>query len=170
VENVMVGAGRTTRANFAASLFGLPPSDRAERRLRAEALTRLDALGVARYADNLPATLPHVTQKRVALARALAGTPRLLLLDEPAGGLSRTEVEELAEVIRDLPASSGTGCAIMLVEHHMDLVMAVCHEIVVLDFGRVIARGTPDQVRGDPAVTEAYLGADPEEVSEATSG
>jgi branched-chain amino acid transport system ATP-binding protein len=170
LENVMVGAGRTARPNNAFALFGLPPSDRAERRLRAAALARLDRLGVVRYADSLPATLPHVMQKRVALARALAGEPRLLLLDEPAGGLSRTEVEELAEVIRDLPTSSGTGCAIMLVEHHMDLVMAVCHEIVVLDFGRVIARGTPDQVRGDPAVTEAYLGAEPDEVSEAAAG
>jgi branched-chain amino acid transport system ATP-binding protein len=154
-ENVMVGAGG---GGFAGALFGLPTSDRAERRLRAAALTQLDALGVARYADDLPAALPFALRKRVALARALAARPRLLLLDEPAGGLSGLEVEELVELIRGLPASA--GCAVLLVEHHMDLVMAVCHEIVVLDFGRVIARGSPDEIRADPAVAEAYLGAE----------
>ncbi|RQX03130.1 ABC transporter ATP-binding protein, partial [Micromonospora globispora] len=83
-----------------------------------------------------------------------------LLLDEPAGGLSAEDIAELADLIRALPGRADGACSIMLVEHHMDLVMSVCHEIVVLDFGKVIASGAPEQVRGDPLVTEAYLGAE----------
>jgi branched-chain amino acid transport system ATP-binding protein len=97
-------------------------------------------------------------RKKAALARALVASPRLLLLDEPAGGLGSDDVEELAALIRGLPSRSGT--AVVLVEHHLGLVMAVSDEIVVLDFGQVIASGTPEEVRGDPAVAEAYLGVD----------
>ncbi|MEH0830034.1 ABC transporter ATP-binding protein, partial [Micromonospora sp. CPCC 205714] len=93
-------------------------------------------------------------------ARALIARPRLLLLDEPPGGLGADDIAELAELVTALPGRAAGACSIMLVEHHMDLVMSVCHEIVVLDFGRVIAAGTPEQVRDDPLVTEAYLGAD----------
>jgi branched-chain amino acid transport system ATP-binding protein len=142
------------RATFTSAALALPGSDREERRLRTQALARLDELGIAGHADRLPGTLPYPVQKRVALARALAAGPRLLLLDEPASGLGPEEVDELADLIR------GLTCTVMLVEHHMDLVMAVCDELVVLDFGRVIAGGTPDAVRDDPAVAEAYLGAE----------
>jgi branched-chain amino acid transport system ATP-binding protein len=160
LENVMVGATTTARAGFLAGLLGLGRSDRDERRLRTEALDQLDALGVAGHAAALPATLPYAVQKRVALARALVARPRLLLLDEPAGGLGAEEVDELAALIRDLPARTQGGCAVMLVEHHMDLVMAVCDEIVVLDFGRVVAAGGPAEIRANPAVADAYLGTD----------
>ncbi|MFR9780082.1 ABC transporter ATP-binding protein [Micromonospora sp. MS34] len=171
LENVMAGAGHTARAGFAAALFGLPRSDRDERRLRRQALDLLAGLGVGQHADATPATLPYAVCKRVALARALIARPRLLLLDEPAGGLSAEDVAELAGLVRTLPDRAGGACSVMLVEHHMDLVMSVCHEIVVLDFGRVIATGTPDQVRDDPLVTEAYLGADvPTEASPAGGG
>jgi branched-chain amino acid transport system ATP-binding protein len=155
VENVMVGATSAARAGFWSGLFGLPRADRDERRLRADALDMLDGLGIADHARALPGMLPYAVRKRVALARALAARPRLLLLDEPAGGLGAEEVDELAGLIRELP---GRGTAILLVEHHMDLVMAVCDEIVVLDFGRVVATGDPDRVRADPAVADAYLG------------
>jgi branched-chain amino acid transport system ATP-binding protein len=158
VENVMVGATTSARAGFLSGLLGLPRSDRDERRLRADALDLLDGLGIADHARALPGTLPYAVRKRVALARALATRPRLLLLDEPAGGLGAEEVDELAGLIRELP---GRGTAILLVEHHMDLVMAVCHEIVVLDFGRVVATGEPDHVRADQAVADAYLGVAP---------
>ncbi|MEV1287615.1 ATP-binding cassette domain-containing protein [Micromonospora sp. NPDC049679] len=159
LDNVMAGATAAARAGFVAALFGLPRSDREERRLRAEAMTLLDELGIAAHAAAAPATLPYAIRKRVALARALAARPRLLLLDEPAGGLGADEIEELAALITALPTRHGGGCAVMLVEHHMDLVMAVCDEIAVLDFGRLIASGTPQQVREDPAVIDAYLGA-----------
>ncbi|MBM0275571.1 ABC transporter ATP-binding protein [Micromonospora tarensis] len=165
VENVMTGASHTARAGFASALLGLPASDRDERRLREHALAILDDLGIAAHADAAPSTLPFAVRQRVALARALAARPRLLLLDEPAGGLGADDIAELAELVRQLPRRDADPCAVLLVEHHMDLVMAVCDELVVLDFGRVIATGTPDQVRDDPAVTDAYLGATVEEVS-----
>ena len=154
LENVMTGATVAARTSFAAAALALPGGEREERRLRADALARLDTLGIADHAHRMPATLPYPVQKRVALARALAANPRLLLLDEPASGLGPEDVDELADLIR------GLTCTVMLVEHHMDLVMAVCDELVVLDFGRVIAGGTPDAVRDDPAVAEAYLGAE----------
>jgi branched-chain amino acid transport system ATP-binding protein len=160
VENVMSGATHEAKAGFAAALFGLPRSDRDERRLRAAALEHLDRLGIAAHANAMPGTLPFAVRKRVAFARALAARPRLLLLDEPAGGLSTEEINDLADLVRGLRGD----CSVMLVEHHMDFVMQVCDSIVVLDFGRVVARGTPDEVRGDPAVAEAYLGSDVSEV------
>jgi branched-chain amino acid transport system ATP-binding protein len=159
LENVMVGATRSARAGFGRALLATPASDRDERALRRAALECLDELGVAGYADRSPDTLPYPLRKRVALARALACRPRLLLLDEPAGGLGADDLDELAGLIRALPARSDDG-AVVLVEHHMDLVMGVCEHVVVLDFGRVIAAGEPAQVRDDPVVTEAYLGTD----------
>ncbi|GAA2189982.1 ABC transporter ATP-binding protein [Micromonospora lupini] len=165
LENVMTGASHTARAGFASALFGLPRSDRDERRLRQHALDVLDDLGIAGHADAAPGTLPFAVRQRVALARALAARPRLLLLDEPAGGLGADDIAELAELVRQLPRRDADPCAVLLVEHHMDLVMAVCDELVVLDFGRVIAAGTPDEIRDDTAVTDAYLGALVEEGS-----
>ncbi|MEU1842785.1 ABC transporter ATP-binding protein [Micromonospora sediminicola] len=159
LENVVTGASHDARAGFAAALFGLPRSDRDERRLRARALDLLAELGVDRHAGAAPATLPYPVRKRVALARALIARPRLLLLDEPAGGLGADDVAELADLVQALPERDD-GCAVLLVEHHMDLVMSVCDELVVLDFGRVIAAGPPERIRDDPRVTEAYLGAD----------
>ncbi|MDR7274669.1 ABC transporter ATP-binding protein [Catenuloplanes atrovinosus] len=157
-ENVMAGATGSARAGFLSSLLATPWAAREERRLRTGAVEILERLGIGGHADALPATLPYAIQKKAGLARALAARPRLLLLDEPAGGLGAEEIDELAALIRGLPAAAGT--AVLLVEHHMDLVMSVCDEIVVLDFGRVVATGTPDQVRGDPAVAAAYLGTE----------
>ncbi|MFI6781574.1 ABC transporter ATP-binding protein [Micromonospora sp. NPDC050276] len=159
LENVMTGASHTARAGFVPALLGLPASDRDERRLRGDALAILDELGIVEHAEAAPATLPFAVRQRVALARALAARPRLLLLDEPAGGLGADDIAELAELVRQLPRRDADPCAVLLVEHHMDLVMAVCDDLVVLDFGRVIAAGTPDEIRDDPAVTDAYLGA-----------
>ncbi|MGN9777645.1 ABC transporter ATP-binding protein [Micromonospora sp. H33] len=169
LENVMAGASHAARAGFAAALFGLPSSDRDERRLRERALDLLAELGVAQHAAAAPATLPYAVRKRVALARALIARPRLLLLDEPAGGLGADDITELGELIIALPGRADGACSIMLVEHHMDLVMSVCDEIVVLDFGKVIAAGPPGHVRDDPKVTEAYLGADVEVAGTAPS-
>ncbi len=154
LDNVMVGADRHSSTGFLASLLALPRASRAERELRERARSLLATLGIEEYADRYPPSLPYPVRKRVSLARALAAEPSLLLLDEPASGLSTTEMDELGELVRGLTERM----SVMLVEHHMDLVMRVCDEITVLDFGRVIAHGTPDQVRDDPAVLAAYLG------------
>ncbi|WP_323791390.1 ABC transporter ATP-binding protein [Nocardioides sp.] len=154
LQNVVVGADRHARSGFLGALFSTPGSSRDERLLRDRAMTMLTELGVAEYAGRFPPSLPYPVRKRVALARALVSEPELLLLDEPASGLSSDEIDELGELIRGL----STTMAVLLVEHHMDLVMNVCDEITVLDFGKVIAHGTPDEVRNDPAVLDAYLG------------
>jgi branched-chain amino acid transport system ATP-binding protein len=160
LENVMVGGTRRRRAGFATALFGLPRSDRDERHLRDQALDWLRQLGVADAADRVPAALPYPVQKRVSLARALISRPRLLLLDEPAGGLGAEDMDHLADLIRGLPGAGDSQCSVLLVEHHMDLVMGVCDQVVVLDFGRLVAAGRPDEVRTDPVVAAAYLGTD----------
>jgi branched-chain amino acid transport system ATP-binding protein len=118
-----------------------------------DAWEALERCGVAEHAGALPASLPYAKRKRVELARALAGRPRILMLDEPAGGLDADEIRWLAELIQD------AECTVLLVEHHMELVMSVCDEILVLDFGKPIAFGPPGEIRTDPKVAEAYLGA-----------
>jgi len=154
LENVLVGTDARARSGFLAGLLALPRSWREEERVRDDALAQLDELGVAAYADRYPGSLPYAVRKKVALARALVSRPDLVMLDEPASGLSDDEMAELGGLLRGL-----TGrMSVMLVEHHMDLVMSVCDDITVLDFGRVIARGSPDEVREDPAVLAAYLG------------
>ena len=155
-ENVMVGATPAARAGFWPALLGLPRSDRDERRLREQAVQALDRVGVADLADAMPDTLAYGLRKRVALARALVGRPRLLLLDEPASGLSENELPELGGLITKLAADAG----VVVIEHRLDLVMSVCDRIFVLDFGKLIAAGTPEEVQADPAVTAAYLGAE----------
>jgi branched-chain amino acid transport system ATP-binding protein len=154
LENVMIGATGQARAGFAAALLSLPRAGRDERKLAGLALEALERVGADAVADALPAQLPYGMRKRIALARALAGQPKLLLLDEPASGLDESELAELGELIRGL-ASDGS---LVVVEHHMDLMMSVCDSITVLDFGKVIAAGTPDEVQADPVVTAAYLG------------
>ena len=155
-ENVMLGTEPALRSDMASSFLGLWRSSREERRVGDRAMEVLGELGIARYARQYPSALPYGVQKRAALARALMAEPRLLLLDEPASGLSESDMDELGSRIRGLT----DRMAVLLVEHHMDLVMSVCDRLVVLNFGQVIAQGTPEAIRADPEVAIAYLGAD----------
>ena len=144
LDNVLVGAH--SRIGFAD-----------ERKARNETLETLESLGLGGLASAPAAGMPFGTLKRIELARALASRPKLLLLDEPAGGLNHEEVAGLGAVIRRL--RDEYELTILLVEHHMNLVMTVSDRVTVLDFGRTIAAGTPKEIQSNPAVIEAYLGA-----------
>jgi len=154
LENVMVGATSQAKAGFWSALLSLPRAGREERTLRDLARQALDRVGAADVEGVRPPELSYGMRKKVALARALVAKPGLILLDEPASGLSEVELAELGALIRDLAAEG----SLMVVEHHMDLMMSVCDSLVVLDFGKVIATGPPREIQDNPAVTAAYLG------------
>lgn len=156
LHNVMAGAYHATEGGWWATALALPRIGRTEDELRARALELLHELGLATVAGRVVGTLPFGTLKRIELARALIGSPRLLLVDEPANGLVHGEVQELGETLRRLAAER--GASILLVEHHMGLVTSVCDRVAVLDFGRLIAQGDPHEVARDPDVIAAYLG------------
>jgi len=156
LDNVLVGDHNRIGTNALASALQLPKARRAEQKAVERAQDALQVVDMQPYAGTLAASLSFAAQKRVELARALVSQPRLLLLDEPAGGLNHTEVRELGELIKRIQAVYQV--TVLLVEHHMNLVMTISDHVVVLSFGRKIAEGAPNVVRNNRAVVEAYLG------------
>ncbi len=155
LDNVIVGTHIRTRAPFAARLLFLPGVRREEAAAREAARRQLDRVGLAARAGDRATSLPYGEQRRLEIARALAARPRLLLLDEPAAGMNPAEMATLIALIRALAAE---GQTILLIEHNMQVVMSVCERIVVLNFGRKIAEGTPAAISRDREVIAAYLG------------
>ncbi len=157
LENVLLGAHARFRHGFVGAALRLTSAAHDERRLRQRALLLLEQMGLADLASRIAGSLPFGTMKRVELARALIADPRLLLLDEPAGGLSHGEVEAFAALVRQIRRER--RLTILLVEHHMKLVMDLCDHVVVLHLGKTLAGGDPDEIKRDPDVIAAYLGA-----------
>ncbi len=152
LENVMIGDTKSSKSGLISGALGLSKND--ELKLRQRAMTALERVYASGIAEQRADSLPYPVTKRVAIARALVSEPKILLLDEPAGGLGAQDIEWMNLLIHNL----ATQCSVILVEHHMDVVMSVCDRLYVLNFGEVISSGDVESVRRDPAVVEAYLG------------
>ena len=156
LDNVKVGMHNGIKCSFASSLLHTPRYYRSERIARERCMELLDFMGMADLAEQRAGSLPYGAQRRLEIVRALATNPAIILLDEPAAGMNPSETAELMEHIRLIRGTF--QIAIMLIEHDMNLVMGVCEGIAVVNFGKIIAKGTPDQIRSNPEVIEAYLG------------
>ena len=156
IDNIKVGLHESMKYNLASSLIRLPNYWKEEKRCTERAFELLDIFHMADLADAQAGSLPYGAQRRLEIMRALATSPKLLLLDEPAAGMNPSETAELTETIRRI--RDEFNIAVLLIEHDMSLVMGICEGIAVLNFGRIIAKGTPDEIRNNPQVIEAYLG------------
>lgn len=156
LENVMLGAHHAAGQTLLGNLLRPAAAQHAERDLMARCRCILDELDLDALRDEPAGAIPYPTQKRVEIARALAARPRLLLLDEPAGGLTHGEVAQFGELVRRI--RDAHSLTVLLVEHHMGLVMGLCNRLVVMHLGRNLAQGTPAEVRANPEVVAAYLG------------
>ena len=156
LDNVKVGMHHAIKCSFLSSLLHLPSYYKAEKKANEKAMELLDFMGLADVADVKAGSLPYGVQRRMHIVRALATDPSIYLLDEPAAGMNPSETTELMHQIRRIRDTF--HIAIFLIEHDMNLVMNVCEAIAVVNYGRLIAKGTPDEIRANPAVIEAYLG------------
>lgn len=156
LDNVKVGMHNGIKCSFASSLLHTPRYYRSERIAKERCMELLDFMGMADLAEQRAGSLPYGAQRRLEIVRALATNPAIILLDEPAAGMNPSETAELMEHIRLIRDTF--QIAIMLIEHDMNLVMGVCEGIAVVNYGKIIAKGTPDQIRSNPEVIEAYLG------------
>ena len=156
LDNVKVGMHHAIKCSFLSSLLHLPSYYKAEKKANEKAMELLDFMGLADVADVKAGSLPYGVQRRLEIVRALATNPSIILLDEPAAGMNPSETTERMHQIRRMRDTF--HIAIFLIEHDMNLVMNVCEAIAVVNYGRLIAKGTPDEIRANPAVIEAYLG------------
>ena len=156
LDNVKVGMHNEMKCSFLASLLRLPSYFKAEKKANQKAMELLEFMGLADIADQKAGSLPYGVQRRLEICRALASNPAVILLDEPAAGMNPSETTELMHQIRRI--RDNFQIAIFLIEHDMNLVMNVCEAIAVVSYGKIIAKGTPDEIKKNPAVIEAYLG------------
>ena len=156
LDNVKVGMHNNIKCSFVESLLHMPSYRRSEEQANKKAMELLDFMGLAEFADVKAGSLPYGVQRRLEIVRALATNPSIILLDEPAAGMNPSETAELMHQIRRIRDTF--HIAIFLIEHDMNLVMNVCEAIAVVNYGRIIAKGTPEEIRSNPAVIEAYLG------------
>ncbi len=157
LENVMVGCHLQSSSRFLPSLLRLPSVIKEEQRVKQQALNALAFCHLDHLANEMADSLAYGDLKRLEIARALASKPQLLMLDEPAAGLNDTETQQMSHLIRKICAS---GVTVLLVEHNMELVMTSSDQILVLNFGHLLAQGTPDEIQNNPVVVKAYLGED----------